>query len=103
MKSDETQGTKEKNDEKEEVTEELKNNVKKDLNKLFHEDSIDENKYKEKYDGSSRALKKLEEAKTFWKNFPKVNFYDENEVNSLKEKYKDNAYILGRIDKEMNS
>jgi len=64
---------------------------------------MDEEDYKEKYKESPRALKKLEEAKDFWKRFPKINFYDTDTVDSLKEEFKDNSYILGRIKKELSS
>jgi hypothetical protein len=64
---------------------------------------MEESEYKEKYKDSPRALKKLEEAADFWKRFPKMNFYDKNTVDSLKEEFKDNDYILIRINKELNS
>jgi hypothetical protein len=64
---------------------------------------MEESDYKEKYKDSPRALKKLEEAVDFWKRFPKLNFYDKSNVDSLKEEFKDNDYILIRINKELSS
>ena len=64
---------------------------------------MNESQFKEKYKNSEWALKRLEEAKDFWKIFPKTNFYDKDAINTLKEKFKDNAYILERIDKELSS
>jgi hypothetical protein len=64
---------------------------------------MNESQFKEKYKNSEWALKRLEEAKDFWRIFPKTNFYDKDAVNTLKEKFKDNAYILERIDKELSS
>ena len=105
VKSDERNEIK---DEKEEVTEDLENkeNLKKkvdsDLHKVFHED-LDEDIFKEKYKYYPWALQELEEAKDFRKDFPKINFYDANIVNWLKEKYKENDYILNRINRELNT
>ena len=82
--------------------ENLKKKVNSDLHKVFHED-LDEDIFKEKYKYYPWALQNLEEAKDFWKRFPKFNFYDKGVVDSLKEEFKDNAYILSRIDKELNS
>ena len=101
--SDERDEIKEDSDKKEEITEELKNNVKNDLYAVFHKDFMEESDYKEKYKDSPRALKKLEEAVDFWKRFPKLNFYDKSNVDSLKEEFKDNDYILIRINRELSS
>jgi hypothetical protein len=64
---------------------------------------MNESQFKAKYRNSEWALKRLEEAKDFWAIFPKTNFYDKDVVIALKEKFKDNAYILERIDKELSS
>jgi hypothetical protein len=64
---------------------------------------MNESQFKAKYKNSEWALKRLEEAKDFWTIFPKTNFYDKDVVIALKEKFKDNTYILERIDKELSS
>ena len=61
------------------------------------------NSWEKRFNGSPRALARLEEAKDFRKKFPKINFYDEGVVNSLKEKFKENSYVLSHINKERNS
>ena len=62
-----------------------------------------ESDFREKYKNSKWALKQLTEAKDFWKRFPKINFYDKSIVDSLKEEFKENEYILSRINKELKS
>jgi hypothetical protein len=95
MKSDETNEITELNDGQ-------KKEVQSDLYDIFHKDK-DEDDFKEKYKDNPLALKQLDEAKDFWKRFPKINFYDKSVVDSLKEEFKDNLYILGRINRESKS
>ena len=95
MKSDET-------NEITELSDEQKKEVQSDLYDIFHKDK-DEDDFKEKYKDNPLALKQLDEAKDFWKRFPKINFYDKSVVDSLKEEFKDNLYILGRINRELKS
>jgi hypothetical protein len=60
-------------------------------------------KWDKRFKNSPRASARLEEAKDFRKRFPKINFYDENVVKSLKEEFKDNNYVLAHINNERNS
>ena len=102
-KSDERNEIKEETNKDEEITEELKKDVKDDLYKVFHKDDMNKDDFKKKYENSEFALKRLKEAEDFWKKFPKTNFYDKNIVDSLKEEFKDNLYILDRISRELKS
>ena len=101
--SDESDEIKEDFDKKEEITKELKNNVKSDLYNIFNKDYMSEAGFKEKYKDSPRALKRLEEAKNFWGRFSKINFYDKSNVDALKEEFKENDYVLSRINKELKT
>jgi hypothetical protein len=122
VKSDERHETNENTNEKEEVvTDELKKDVRDFLYGSQFKYLLNEDRYRtirknnrklrlvedardewdKRFNNSPRASARLEEAKDFRKRFPKINFYDENVVKSLKEEFKENIYVLEKIDYEI--
>ena len=121
--SEERDETNENTSEKEEVvTDELKKDVRSALYSSEYEPLLNEDRWRtrfknsrylakiesakdswnKRFNNSPWALARLEEVNDFRKRFPKTNFYDKGVIDSLKEEFKENSYVLEKIEKEIN-
>ncbi len=121
--SDERDETNKNTSKKEEVvTDELKKDVRSALYSSEYEPLLNEDRWRtrfknsrylakiesakdswnKRFNNSPWALARLEEVNDFRKRFPKTNFYDKGVIDSLKEEFKENSYVLEKIEKEIN-